>query len=89
MAGAAFGILALIYRKTQAGSEFRVMEIAGHEGEVITAIPEGGTGEVTYLAKGQRESGPARSVDGSAIPKGRPVAIERVMGSTLYVRVKP
>jgi membrane-bound ClpP family serine protease len=88
LAAAAFGVLELIFKQTQAGSEFSVAEMQGRDAEVITAIPAGGTGEVAYVAKGQREVGAARSEDGSAIGKGRPVVIQKAIGSTLYVRDK-
>lgn len=86
LAAAAFFILELIFKHTQAGSEFAVGEMVGREGAVITAIPADGTGEVAYTVKGQRESAPARSHDGTAIAKGRQIMIEKVVGSTLYVR---
>lgn len=60
----------------------------GREGEVITPIPQGGTGEVAYVVKGQREIGAARSEDGTAIGKGRLVVIQKAIGPTLYVREK-
>ena len=88
LAGAAFGVLELIFKETQAGAEFIMEQTVGREAEVITPIPESGTGEVAYLAKGQREVGMARSADGSAIPKGRLVVVEKVVGPTLYVREK-
>jgi membrane protein implicated in regulation of membrane protease activity len=86
LAGAAFGVLELIFRQTQAGSEFAMEEVTGREAEVITAISAGGVGEVSYLVRGQRESCPARAADGSAIAKGSTVVIEKVMGNTVYVR---
>ncbi len=88
VAAAAFGVLELIFRQTQAGSEFATAEVVGREGEVITSIPAGGTGEIAYLVKGQREQSAARAADGTAIPKGSLVAIENVMGSIAYVRRK-
>ena len=87
LAGAAFLVLEWIFKQTQAGSEFEAGEVVGREAEVITAIPAGGAGEVAYFVKGQRESGTARSSDGSSIAKGSTVVIERVAGSALYVRV--
>ena len=36
--------------------------------------------------RGQRELAAARTIDGTAVPRGRPVVIERVVGQTLYVR---
>jgi hypothetical protein len=88
VAAAAFGVLELIFSQTQAGSEFAVEETVGREAEVITAIPAGSVGEVAYVARGQRESGPARATDGAAIAKGTLVVIDKVLGSTLYVRRK-
>jgi hypothetical protein len=86
MGGAAFGVLELIFKQTQAGGEFEMATLAGREAEVITAIPAGGTGEIAYHVKGQREVSPARSVDDEAIGKGRLVIIDRTGGSTIYVR---
>ena len=88
LAAAAFGVLELIFKQTQAGSEFSMEEIAGRDAEVITSIPAGGTGEVAYLAKGQREVAAARASDGSAISKGKLVVIEKVLGPTMFVREK-
>jgi membrane protein implicated in regulation of membrane protease activity len=88
LGAAAFGILEVIFKHTQAGSEFVPGEATGREGEVITPIPEGGMGEVAYVMRGQRESAPARSASAVAVPKGTLVLIEKVSGSTLYVRPK-
>jgi membrane-bound ClpP family serine protease len=88
LAAAAFVVLEMIFKQTQAGSEFAVGEMVGREGAVITPIPADGTGEVAYSVKGQRETGPARAIDGSAIAKGRSIVIEKVVGSTMYVREK-
>jgi membrane-bound ClpP family serine protease len=86
LAAAAFGVLELIFKQTQAGAEYEVAELVGSEAEVITPIPDQGAGEIVYIARGQREKAPARSSGGAAIPKGRPVVIERVTGQTFYVR---
>jgi len=86
LAGAAFAVMGTLFRHTQGGSEFSLEEIVGREAEVITPIPAGGTGEVAYLAKGQREVGAARSADGSPIPRGQLVVVEKAVGPTLYVR---
>jgi membrane protein implicated in regulation of membrane protease activity len=88
LAGLAFLVLDLIFSQTQAGSEFVFESLVGSEAEVITPIPAGGAGEVAVLVKGQREVSPARSTDGSAIPRGRLVVIENVMGTTVQVRPK-
>ena len=88
LAAAADGVLELIFKHTQAGSEFVLESLVGREAEVITPIPEDGTGQVAYLVKGQRERSAARSVEGKTVAKGRVVVIERVMGATVYVRDK-
>lgn len=88
LAAAAFLVLELIFKQTQAGAEFAVEEVSGREAEVITRIPEGGAGEIAYVVKGQREVSAARSTDGSPVSKGRLVVIDKVIGQTLYVREK-
>ena len=88
LAAAAFGVLELIFKQTQAGSEFAVEEMSGREAEVITSIPRDGTGEVATIVKGQREVSAARTSDGSPVGKGRIVVIEKGVGPTLFVREK-
>lgn len=88
VAAAAFGVLELIFKETQAGSEYTVEEAVGREAEVITSIPAGGTGEVAYMARGQRVQSAARSIDDGAVARGQLVVIEKVSGSTVYVRKK-
>lgn len=89
LAGAAFLVLDLIFSQTQAGSEFATDAAVGRQAEVTTAIPQNGTGEVAYVVKGRREQSPARTLDGAAVPRGRLVVIEKVSGSTVYVRLAP
>jgi len=88
VAGAAFAVLELLFKQTLGGGEFAVEEAIGREAEVITAIPRDGLGEVAFVVKGQREQASARASDGSAIPRGRLVVVERVTGSTFFVRPK-
>ncbi len=88
LAALAYVVLELIFRQTQAGSEFAVQELVGREAEVVTPIPEGGMGEVVYVVRGQREQGAARTVDGRPVAKGSVVVVDKVMGSTLYVHLK-
>ena len=85
---AAFGVLELVFQQTQAGAEFSLDSLVGREAEVIVGIPAGGTGEVAYVVKGQREACPARTVDGAAVPRGCLVVVEEVLGATLHVRRK-
>ena len=88
VAAAAYGVLELIFKQTQAGGEFAVEQMVGRSCEVITPIPADGMGEIAYQVKGQREVAAARAVDGAPIAKGRLVVIERVSASTVYVRVQ-
>lgn len=82
-----FFVLAILFKNTQAGSEFVIGDMAGRVVQVITPIPENGTGEVAVVVKGTRINGPARSVDGKAVPKNTAVTIERVVGTVYYVRI--
>lgn len=86
MAAAAFFVLELIFRQTEAGSEFSTESLVGRTAEVISPIAADGTGEVAYLVKGQREQSPARSSEGSAIGRGQRVVIVSAKGTTLIVR---
>src|SRR5438093_4741101 len=69
LSGGTFGILTLLFRSTQAGSEFSFQEMVGTVVQVITPIPENGTGEIALVAKGTRINSAARSVDGKAIAR--------------------
>lgn len=86
LSGGTFAALTLLFKNTQAGSEFALQDLVGRTVQVITGIPDGGTGEVAVTVKGTRVNGPARSVDGKAITKNSPVTIERVVGTLYYVK---
>lgn len=88
LAGAAFGVLELIFKQTLAGGEFALDEAIGREAEVITTIPAGGTGEIAYVVKGQRETAPARALGDVEIAHGRIVIVENVLGAMFHVRPK-
>lgn len=88
LAVAAFVTLELVFKHTEAGSEFGASSLADREAEVITAIPSSGTGEIATVVRGQRETTAARASDGQAIAKGQLVVIERVTGSVVHVRAK-
>ena len=88
LAAAAFGVLELIFSRTQAGSEYDAADLVGCEAEVITPIQDHGIGEIAYVVKGQRERLSARATDDAAVPKGALVVIESLAGSTAYVRRK-
>jgi hypothetical protein len=64
------------------------LELSG-EGAIATvnsAIRAGAPGEVVYTLEGLHRSLPARSVDGSTIPRGAAVVIERQEGGFAWVR---
>jgi membrane-bound ClpP family serine protease len=82
-----FGALTLLFKNTQAGSEYTLDDMVGRVVQIITPIPENGTGEVALVAKGTRIIGPARSSDGKSIQRNTPVEIVQVVGNVYYVRV--
>src|SRR5687767_3465718 len=82
-----FGVLTLLFRSTQAGSEFSFEDMVGQNVQVVTPIPESGVGEIALIAKGMRSNCPARSVDGKAIGRNQPVTIVRVVGNVFYVKI--
>ena len=83
-------VMALLLRKivssTQAGSE--TQSAKGMSAEVITPIPEGGLGEIAYVAKGSRYVSPAREKGGGAVGKSAAVVIVEMSGATCVVEKK-
>jgi membrane-bound ClpP family serine protease len=86
LSGGTFLVLDLLFKSTQAGSEYSLNDMVGRVVQIITPIPENGTGEVAVVAKGTRICTPARSVDGKAIRRDTAVTIVRVVGNICYVR---
>jgi membrane-bound ClpP family serine protease len=82
-----WGALAVLFKNTQAGSEYSVDDMVGRVVQIITPIPEHGTGEVALIAKGTRIVGPAKSIDDKAIPRNTPVEVVRVVANIYYVRI--
>lgn len=84
MAWVETAILRALYRAQtviQPGSD----SLVGRPGTVSAEIRPGGTGEFLYVLHGVRQSIPARSEEGEAIPKGTPVAVMRVERGVVYV----
>jgi membrane-bound ClpP family serine protease len=79
-------MLTLLFRSTQAGSEFSFEDMVGRVVQVVTPIPENGTGEIALIAKGTRINSAARSIDGKAVPRNTAVTIVQVVGNVFYVR---
>ena len=86
LSGGTFLVLALLFRTTQAGSEFSLEDMVGQVVRVVTPIPENGTGEIALIAKGTRINSAARSVDGKPVPRNAAVTIVQVIGNVFYVR---
>ena len=72
----------------QASSALQAGDMIGHIAEVITPIPATSVGEVAYVAMGERHTATARTADGTAIPRGSTVTIERIAGTLLIVKLK-
>jgi membrane protein implicated in regulation of membrane protease activity len=83
------GVMFLFYSqfliRSQGSSEVRRAELVGLQGTVTVPIGENAAGQVTYLTKSGRMSSPARSLDGSPIPRGRFVRIVRTIGYQVLV----
>jgi membrane protein implicated in regulation of membrane protease activity len=60
--------------------------VTGVVGRVTSTIREGGTGEIIYEQLGARRSAPARSEDGTPIPKEEEVYVVRYEKGIAYVR---
>ena len=84
--GGAFLLINTMFRKTQSSSESRVSELAGQTASIITPIPEGGVGEISYVQSGTRYTAPARAENALAVPAGRTVRITRIVGTQFYVQ---
>jgi hypothetical protein len=55
-------------------------------GKLSIPIREGGTGEIVFSQEGVRHVSGARSDDGTAIPKGTEVVVQRYEKGIAYVR---
>jgi membrane-bound ClpP family serine protease len=86
LSGGTFVMLTLLFRSTQAGSEFSFQDMVGRVVQVVTPIPENGTGEIALIAKGTRINSPARSIDGKPVPRNTAATIVQVVGNVFYVR---
>ncbi len=68
-------------------SAIQAHDLEGVPAEILTPIPEGGLGEAAAFVKGERFAGPAREESGRAVPRGTPVTVVRLSGSTLIVKI--
>jgi membrane protein implicated in regulation of membrane protease activity len=86
IAGLVYGVLSTVYKRTQGSSEAHAEDAIGVTAQVLTPISNDTVGEIAYVCRGSRLTGPARPIDNQAIGKNTLVEIIRVVGSTLYVR---
>jgi len=61
--------------------------LQGHLAVVSAAIPSDGEGTITFTEAGADRTVRARAIDGSAIPQGEEVCIERLDESVAYVEL--
>jgi membrane protein implicated in regulation of membrane protease activity len=69
----------------QASSALTARDIIGHIGEVTAPIPGNSVGEIAYVSMGERHTATARSADGTDIPRGVMVKIEKIAGTIVIV----
>ena len=72
-------------RRADQSSGFSMHEYAGKLGEVVTAIPARGFGEVVVPMGPQRTFRTAAAFEGEPIPRGAAVVVVEVREGTLYV----
>ena len=60
-------------------------ELQGQLAVVTTQIGAGGTGEIAYEFHGEHKVVPARTIDGSAVPSGTDVVIDRIENNVAFV----
>jgi hypothetical protein len=89
----ASGLMYLFYSqflvRSQGSSVVGRAELVGLQGEVTVPIGETTPGQVSYVTKSGRMKSMARSVDGSAIPRGQFVKILRTIGAQVLVEPLP
>ncbi len=84
------GVIFLLYTRllvaAQGSSEIQRGELVGRSGEITAPIPAGGIGEVAMVVRGTRVRSPARSADGSPIPRGTLVEVVEETGNVVVVK---
>jgi membrane protein implicated in regulation of membrane protease activity len=76
-----------VVANVQGSTDINLHTLVGIEAEVTVAIPALGTGEIAYIAAGQRNLTPARSEDHTDIPRYATVRIVRIVGNIFQVRL--
>jgi membrane protein implicated in regulation of membrane protease activity len=74
------------FQKTQASTNVDTGGLVGQRATVVTPIPQGGAGEIAFVAGGTRQNASARSADGEAIPSMTEVEIMQAVGNAFIVQ---
>ncbi|MCL2564994.1 MAG: NfeD family protein [Defluviitaleaceae bacterium] len=72
--------------RAQNTSTFNKKDTIGQIAKVISPIPQGGYGKISFSVSGSVVTSPAKSEDGDAVNKGESVEITQVEGSTYFVK---
>jgi membrane protein implicated in regulation of membrane protease activity len=90
VAGIMYAFVSQFLVRSQGSTVVGRSELVGLQGEVTVPIGETTPGQVSYVTKSGRMKSMARSLDGSAIPRGEFVRIVRSIGpQVLVVRISP
>jgi hypothetical protein len=84
MAGIVYQFAKMLYAQ-QASTDLRMSGLVGAMGEVSVAIPQGGVGQITISAAGERTEHIARTADGRPVARGIPVTITGLGGDSVIV----
>ena len=84
MAGIVYQFAKMLYSQ-QASTDLRMTRLIGANGEVSVAIPQGGVGQITISAAGERTEHIARTADGRPVARGVPVTITGLGGDSVIV----
>jgi len=86
-------IAALLYRfviiplhRAQNTSAFDKQATIGIVAKIISPIPQGGYGKISYNISGSTVTSPAKSEDGGEVKNGEAVTIVYIEGGTYFVR---
>jgi len=78
-------VLIPLYR-AQNTSAFDKQATIGTMAKIISPIPQGGYGKISYNISGSTVTSPAKSEDGGEIKNGQTVSIVYIEGATYFVR---
>jgi hypothetical protein len=78
--------MSAVMRGVQGSMSLSATSILGGTAEVSVPIPEGGLGEITYVANEMRQRASAKSEDGKPIPQRTVVDVLKYTGSFYVVR---